>query len=231
MILRYPLTPKTKTVALKLVEQWDGGKFGQFFHLTNVTAGSVNEIGVIGGIGVHEGAEIPPLSNILELSVYGLVQVNPVFKTKETSSGTSISTLRWEVLLLEELRNAVAIDFAVSEYFLTVNAVGTIINTSGGNLTISAPFQSSAALSGDIVQIQKTYSVANELRSLLGEDLLGQYPELRQAIEDVQEADETHLRERLGSLLATLANLVTVGAGVPMVSKAIEFVGKVIGLT
>lgn len=227
MGLKYPLTPDAKEIAISLVQQWNNRVFGQFFQLVNVTAGSTNEIELIGTIGVTGKPKIPPIGALLELSRYGLIEVNPMTVTRETKSGASIATVQWDILLLQELRNAVSNDFAVSEYFLTVNAVGTIINTSGGDLTIAAPFQSAAA-SGDIYQNQQIENLSYEVREILGHEFLNAHSELRQSLDKVGNSDQANRVSNLGNLLGHLANLVTIGEAIPMVSKAIELVSKAI---
>jgi hypothetical protein len=120
-----------------------------------------------------------------------------------------------EILLLQELRNAIMSDFEVSEYFLTLNAVGTIVQ---GDLTIHpwASWHSAAVNIGNIEQ--NVEQLADELIQQLGQDILQANAELVLAIEELRNTKPSNRRENLGKVIQELgrslghtANAVAVG--------------------
>ncbi len=131
--VKYPLTVEAKEAAHRLVNDWNTGKINQYFILNDYTAGADRVVNTGIGLGkLVDDYEAPPISILLELSRFQLVFLDietiPDYSTRQAR--------RWHVVLMQELRNAVEQGFDVSDYFLTFNAVGTIIQ---GNATISAP--------------------------------------------------------------------------------------------
>ncbi len=82
---------------------------------------------------------------------------------------------------MQALRNAVENDFEVSDYFLAMNAVGTIVQ---GNLTLhpGAVMQSAASNTGSITQTNE--QIADALTAALGEQFLQSQERVRQAVDD-----------------------------------------------
>ncbi len=189
--VKYPLTPEAKLAARTLLESWDSGEIQQAFYLIDQTAGSGAErIDLRAGLGAKSSFKPPSLGVIRELGEYRLISLTRV-------AGSQAE--RFEVALLQELRNAVASDFDVSDFFLTISAVGTIIY---GDLVMDsgATFQSAAAGVGDVnVTAQQ---LPDAIVRLLGEDALR--PEIAAAITDLKTADEPTRLEKMGKVIEEL---------------------------
>ena len=151
--VKYPLTTEAKEAAKKLVEAWDEQKIDQYFVLSQINEEKDKPIRAKSSRGVWSTEFEPPLIGVLlELSKFQLVSIDtePEFIKYAEGSGSFVRMVeahrpkRWYVVLMQELRNAVENDFDVSDYFLTFNAVGTIIT--GDNVTFSGPFQSAASI-------------------------------------------------------------------------------------
>ena len=218
--VQYPLTPKAKETARLLVEAWDQGHFEQTFSLTEVTAGNANKREFIFYFGRNDkNLPVPDFSIIREFEQYGLAFVD-VSSRPTGPSGRSYTTTI-EVTLLQELRNAVENNFEVSDYFLTLNAVGTIVH---GDLVLgeNALFQSSASISGNITQIQK---IADDVENLVGPEI-DQIPELKQALDELRTSDEPSrgkkLRLVMDELGRSLAHINNAGGAI----KAIMMLGS-----
>jgi hypothetical protein len=109
-VKKYPLTSEAQETARQLVEAWDNEYILQTFELVDVTAGigaKAREYSF--GLGGDDSYMPPPSIGIIrELAQFPLIAI------RDMSTSTNI-----EVTLLQELRNAVANDFAVSDYFLS----------------------------------------------------------------------------------------------------------------
>ena len=191
--VKYPLTPEAKEAAKELVAAWEQGFIQQNLELVDVTAGSgvtKREFIVVFGLGRDSEGKfsLPDLGIIRELAEYELISIR-------SSAG------RIEVTLLQELRNAVENDFEVSDSFLTTSAVGTVVY---GNLEVreGAIFQSAVTNQGDIAQ--NAYQLADNLRQLLGAELLRSAPALEAAIDALQSTDESSRRGKCGKVIAEL---------------------------
>ncbi len=153
-----------------------------------------------------------PLAGVLfELSRYGLIDINCQY----TSEGRMA---RIEILLLQELRNAVESDFEVSDYFLTMNAVGTIVQ---GNLTIhpGGYLQSVASNTGNVtLNIQQ---FADNLVEVLGRPFLEDHAALRESIEELRYSDESNKKSRIGKVIGELGHCLEHGANAATVITAI----------
>ncbi|MBN1287252.1 MAG: hypothetical protein JXB47_17770 [Anaerolineae bacterium] len=224
--IKYPLTESAKEGARQLVENWDSGKILQCTSiklsttskrdiaqdLVRMSWDTLSEWGYL---------EAPIL---FELAKYGLVDI----ETQYVNDGKVTVT---RVLLLQELRNAVENDFEVSDYFLTMNAVGTVV---GGDLIVhsGATYQSL----GSGTAYQNVEQVADDLERTLGVDFLQNQIELKSAIQElrntVNQPKETRLAkmgkvvQQLGACLEHSANAVAVIAALP---AAVEFLTRLMG--
>lgn len=211
--MKYPLTDTAKEAAKALVAGWDAGTIEQQFVVIISRYASGFDVFL------HEGGQrdfkLPPLPSLLELAHFGLITVQRVL--------TGHSSENWEILLLQELRNAVESDFDVSEYFLTMNAVGTVVQ---GNLTLHAGsvFQSAATNTGAIQQSNE--QLADTLTMQLGRDFLQTQKQLREAIDQLREAAEGEKPSRLGSVLLELGRCLSHGANAAQVIPAITAVSS-----
>lgn len=211
--MKYPLTDSAKEAAKCLVTGWDSGILEQQFlvMISRYAAGSDTFI--------HEGShgdfDIPPLPSLLELSHFGLINVQRFLKQHADEN--------WEILLLQELRNSVNSDFEVSEYFLTMNAVGTVVQ---GNLTMHAgSVLQSAATNTGIIQ-QSNEQLADALTTVLGREYLQTQSQLLEAIEQLRASAEVEKPSRLGSILLELGRCLSHGANAAQVIPAVTAVSS-----
>ena len=155
--------------------------------------------------------EPPAIAVLKELATFDLL------KLEETRSNT------WNILFLQELRNAVENDFAVSDYYLTFNAVGTIIT---GDATITAPFQSGASVYGNVDQKQDATpkELAEMMMTQLGTAFLESHKEVAEAIRQLQAAPQKNFGQRLGSVVLELGRSLQHGANTAAVLAAIAAV-------
>lgn len=190
--VKYPLTPEAKATAQQLVDAWNSNDVDQNFYLIEVTAGRAKRVELNFGLGGDNSITPPPLGILRELAEYRLITLTAI-KTDRTD--------RFEVTLLQELRNAVENDFEVSDFFLTTSAVGTIIY---GNLEVrdSAVFQSAASGIGDVHQ--NIEQLADELSKILGDQLLQSNTELNNAIMELRSADELTRLQKMGKVVQEL---------------------------
>jgi hypothetical protein len=219
--VKYPLTPEAKEAAKMLVEAWDNKKIAQ--RLTIYLTIRNEEIQPTDNIdGAGRDFKRPTLATWWELSKYGLIERQVNFQ--ETRHQKRL--VGWEILLLEELRNAVENDFDVSDFFLTTSAVGTVVY---GNLEVreGAIMQSQANIYGD--NTQNANQLADELLELLGSDLLQSEPDLENAIVALKSVDESSRAEKCGKVIQELghcmghvANTATI---LTAISLAVQFAG------
>ena len=209
--MKCPLTPEAKQLAKQLVNAWSNGDINQLFYLIDTSAGHDKTLTVDFGRGLlRDDLKMElELGQFRELGTYGLIQLTTVRNNQME---------RFEVVLLQELRNAVENDFEVSEYFLTMNAVGTIVQ---GNLTMSpgSTFQSAASNTGDIAQ--NLEQVADDLYKIFGEDFLQEQTELRQSIDDLRDTTDANNQSKLGKVVSELGRCLNHGANAATVGNAL----------
>ena len=208
--VKYPLTLEAKEAAKMLVETWDSGILEQRFYISETRADGHKSIAMFtGGIDFTSQLQPPPVSILLELSEYNLVRMQ----------GN-------DVLMLQELRNAVENDFDVSDFFLTTSAVGTVVY---GNLDVreGAIMQSQANIYGD--NTQNANQLADDLLELLGVDLLQSEPDLNAAIIALKSMDELSRREKCGKVIQELGRCMghaaNAGTVLMAISMAVQFAG------
>ncbi len=207
--MKYPLTPEAKVVASHLVEAWNSGEIDQIFELVDVTAGNVNRREYNSGLGVPGEFEIPQMGVVRELAVYGLVSLRVL--------GNNIKNT-----LLQELRNAVATDFEVSDYFITMNAVGNIIINS-----TTGPVAGMGI--GNAPIHQTVEQLSTDLAGRLGDDFLQTQTHLREAIDALSESAEADQQSKLGKVVSELGRCLQHGANTAGVMGAIRVVAAFLG--
>jgi hypothetical protein len=180
MRVKYPLSPEGQELARQLVREWnEGGQQLTEYH-----------------------TEPPyPMANILELDYFKLIRF--------TDRTNHIGSIKQHILLLQELRNAVASDFDVSDYFLTLNAVGTIIY-GDLNMRDAASFQSAASMHGDIHQTMS--ALADDIETQLGQDFLKNQADLKTAIDGLRDAVKGEEKSRIGKVIEQIGFYIGLGA-------------------
>jgi hypothetical protein len=217
--VKYPLTPEAKGMAKRLVNAWNNHNLDQAFYLIDVTAGNTDKLQLRVGLG---GRNIPgdfplELGIFRELAKYGLVDINNILTPRME---------RIEVVLLQELWNAVQNDFEVSDFFLTTSAVDTIVY---GNLEVKegATFLSAAANEGHI--IQNTGAIAAELEKILGNEMLQRNPALKEALASLHDADEPSRLQKMGKVVEELGRSLyhvgNAGAAISAIALIAKFLG------
>lgn len=222
--VKYPLSNNAKVAARELLDYWDSGDINQLFFLMEITSGfGSTDLEYASGLGVYKQINLPKLPLLFELSVFNLIKID---RREESDTLNSSLTIRWEILLLQELRNAVENDFQVSDYFLTVNAVGMVINTDGGNISFEGAYQSGASGVVDVHQIQNIEQLPNELTQILGQDLLQQYTDIHNSIQELQTASQSQKRTKLINTLSILVNHMANGVTLTQFPQAIEVISQ-----
>lgn len=208
--MKYPLTPTAKEVARTLVDLWNSDQPQQFTISITYAEDRVYAVFVYDA---EYEISVSILPSLHELSKFGLID----FSRDEDS---------WSVLLLQELRNAVEMDFEVSEYFLTLNAVGNIIINS-----TTGPVQGIGLNTGNVQQ--SANELADELVLKLGQDFLQTQVELATAINGLRTADKPETKRlQLGKVISELGHCLQHGANAAMViaalTTAIPFLQRVL---
>jgi hypothetical protein len=203
--IKYPLTQEAKETARQLVAAWDNGQVGQNFSLLETSSFNIRYRELKPSFDVHPDFKVPSLGTLNELAHFGLIVI--VLEQKEVVRNPSShpSNPIRQITLLQELRNAIQTDFEVSDYFLTVNAVGTIIH---GDLNVDsgAFFQSAAAGIGNVTVTAE--SLPDELVKILGKEVLDQYGEIANAIEELRVAGQPTKREKMGLVIQELGRYI-----------------------
>lgn len=194
--MKYPLTDKAKEEARQLVEWWDNGTIQQRIKVT------IYETTDLEIVELESGQTLPPKSIWWELSKFNLVDM------VQTDTG------KWDIYLLQELRNAVATDFEVSEYFLTLNAVGNIIiNSTTGHV------QGTGYNTG--ISNMTIEAAADQLEEKLGAGFLAEQQALKEAIDALRIAVDSDRQSKLGKVISELGNCLQHGANTYAVTQAL----------
>lgn len=215
--VKYPLTPDGQSLAEELVRAWDSGELSQMFVIQETLAGKGIIEYVVSAVESNEYRQLdypaPHRNLISELAHYGMLSM-------ETTGERE-----WEYLLLQELRNAVASDFEVSDYFLTFNAVGTIVS---GDLVVhpGGNFQSGASTAGDVNLTND--QVIEKVESILGTEFLENQPALAEAISSLQQVDRSNSQSRMGRVISELGRCLEHTANFAGVIAAIQFISGVL---
>jgi hypothetical protein len=215
--MKYPLTDEAKQWAVRLVEAWKNGDISQYIEIDYDY--EIGEEGLAGSAvtGINFPFKLPGNNVFLELANFNLLNLN----INWMSAGGSYYP-RYSVLLMQELFNAVESDFEVSEYFLTINAVGTIIQDGA---VVTAPFQSAAVGYGSLSQTQtvKNSELADKLIQMLGPQFLESNREIVAAINEFRESIESDRQSKLGKVISQLGNSLQHGANAFVVYQALMY--------
>lgn len=207
--MKYPLTEAAKNIATALNTAWNAGEIEQS-HLFSVSM--KHENGRNRSIVTISGRDFYPYS-LRELSLFGLITIE-----KQSSAYT--------VFLLQELRNAVENDFEVSDFFLTMNAVGNIIVNS-----TTGPVQGVGYSTG--IVHQNVEQLADYMTATLGEDFLATQKVLAKAISELRTAFEADQQSKLGKVISELGRCLQHGANVAAVVVALNaaapFLQRILG--
>jgi hypothetical protein len=203
--MKYPLTAQAKDIARILVAHWDAEKLPQLIPLYEIrNDGGSWHTGFKRSLDVE--FKPPHLAIWLELAQYGLVRYIP-----DPSSGDEPN---FEILLLQELRNAVATDFDVSDYFITMNAVGNIIVNS-----TTGAVQGVGINTGTVHQTVE--QLADYISATLGQDFLAVNIELKAAIDELRTATIADQQSALGKVISQLGNSLHLGASTATIVQAL----------
>ncbi len=197
--MKYPLTEEAKTTARALVSAWGAGEIEQrtLLHAPERMANNRRRNFL------HIGSKEDYLpSSLTELSLFGLLII------ENRSSGS------YNVLLLQELSNAVENDFEVSDYFLTMNAVGNIIVNS-----TTGPVQGVGYNAG--VVHQNIEQLADYMTASLGQAFLEAQVDLKTAIDELRTAIAADQQSKLGKVISELGRCLQHGANTAAVSAAL----------
>ncbi len=225
--MKYPLTEGAKEGAKSLISLWDRQLIEQYILVDLKWFRGKTTLGYLhiddydpeqeyfeklSEEQIHEDWiwELPPAGVLYELAQYGLISVS-----REKDGNGKQAT---GILLLQELRNAVENNFEVSDYFLTMNAVGTIVQ---GNLTIhpGGIMQSAASNTGNIEQ--NIEQLADDLIAELGMQFVQSNAELRQAIEGLRTATEGNKQSKLGKVISELGRCLGHTANATAIAAAL----------
>ena len=91
-------------------------------------------------------------------------------------------------------------DFAVSDYFLTLNAVG-VINFG----TVHGPLQGAATIYGNAENVTQ---LVDEIEELLGAEILAQFENLQSAINALKASDGKSRRQAMENVVVELSRYI-----------------------
>lgn len=200
--VKYPLTNEAKKAAQTLIRAWSKGEIQQVcrYEVYHWTHGKVVSKDV--RIDLHKGV-------MMELAHYQLVEMQPI------SGGPGDERNAWELLLLQELIDAVNSDFQVSDFYLTTTAVGTII---AGDAIFHGSYQSAASIHGD--NIQTVEQLSRALQEQLG-TLLETETELRTAVEALSSTAKPEQLSTIGAVIMELGRCLQHGSNAAMILSAL----------
>ncbi|MBI5930368.1 MAG: hypothetical protein HY862_13745 [Chloroflexi bacterium] len=196
--MRYPLTEEAKTMARALASEWEEGKIEQRTLLIGQTRLIEHRQRTLLRIGNNE--YLP--SSLTELARFELLVI-------ERHRGSS-----YNILLQQELRNAVENDFEVSDYFLKMTNVGNIIANS-----TTGPVQGVGYNTG--IVYQNVEELADSMTASLGQAFLETQVELKNAIAELRTASEANQQSKLGKVISELGRCLQHGANTVAVVNAL----------
>jgi hypothetical protein len=200
--MKYPLTETTKEAARYIVNAWVAENVEQGLTIT-FSLGD-DEVHISGVFGASDAFVSPPFAVWRELAKFGLVDI---VYTAEA----------WDVLLLQELRNAVDSDFDVSEYFLTLNAVGNII--------INSTVQNAQGTGVNYGEVNQTIEqLADDIEARLPPEWLQTQVDLKNAIDALREGSGDK-QSKVGKVISEL------GRSMEHTAHAVEIIGALIVAT
>jgi len=216
-IIRYPLTDEAKAGARDLVEGWNDGVLPQTLLFGHHQQGKkmVPMFYDLTGNQINFN-KAPQRGAMFELAQFNLVMLR-----------TFPEATTLEVIFMQELRNAVASDFVVSEYFLTLNSAG-VLNI-GGTVNIA----DAGARLMPTRTIQHIGEESNEGLALLLREQLGPLPmendDLDEALLALEIADDADGRGPTLDLLTLLGRLLNRGEHEGRVMEAVDTITRHMG--
>lgn len=200
--MKYPLTETSKEAARYIVNAWVAGDVEQELTITFFTGD--DEVHISGVFGASDAFSPPGFAVWRELAKFGLVDI--VYDAQA-----------WDILLLQELRNAVGSDFDVSEYFLTLNAVGNII--------INSSVQNAQGTGVNYGKVNQTIEqLADDIEARLSPELLQAQIDLKHAIDALRDASGDK-QSKVGKVISEL------GRSMEHTANAVEIIGALIVVT
>jgi hypothetical protein len=214
--LGYPLTEAAKQAARELVWAWDAGEVAQYFAVQGDPPGGELTV-LIGG-----GEEPPQLGAFLELAHYGLIAIE---RQARLDPAVGFEREWWSILLLQELRDAVANDFAVSDFFLATRSAGAVIQVGGETPEADAP-----PPVGVMLPMENVEQLSDRLMLMMGNAAMEAHPPLRAAIDDLRAADDpAEIRSRAGRVIEEVGRGVVALANAGAAIEAIQLIGHFLG--
>lgn len=209
--MKYPLTDDAKAAARHIVSEWIAGNVEQELTITVLRGDDEVVPGFV--YGASDNFQSPSFAAWRELAKFDLVDL-----VRDEDS--------WNILLLQELRNAVATDFDVSDYFLTLNAVGNIIVNS-----TTGPVQGIGINTGTVHQTVE--QLADYMSATLGQEFLAANTDLKAAIDDLRTATTADQQSALGKVISQLGNGLHLGSSTATIVQALlaaaPFLQRLIG--
>ena len=183
-----------------MVADWTSGDLEQYMEITLSGKGG---LALLSESGALSEFHYPHAGVLIELKKYGLIDIQFV----HNSDGVTKQVV---ITLLQELRDAVASDFEVSDYFLTLNAVGNIIVNS-----VTGPVQGVGQNTG--VLHQTVEQLADYIGTTLGREFLETQEALRISIEELRGASAADQPSKLGKVVSELGRCLQHGANAAVV--------------
>jgi hypothetical protein len=197
--MKYALTDTAKEAARYLVKAWEAGDIEQQLTITVYRGDSEYRPNFVHG--ATPDFKSPSFATWRELARFDLVEVEVGYES-------------WDILLLQELRNAVANDFEIPDsagqgQTLNVNVQGDI----NGSLI--------AALNIGEVNLSSNQQIADQLTSALGKGFLQGQDEIRKAIEELRQSIESERQSRVGKVISEFGRCLEHGANTVAVIEGI----------
>jgi hypothetical protein len=216
--MTYPLTEAARRAARELVSAWDAGEVKQYFTVQDLSVED-DFLVVIGGE-QDDDEEPPRISAFLELAHYGLLSLGRQTRHDPVSGYESNF---WVILLLQELRDAVEADFAVSDFFLATAAPGTVIYLPEGAVVAGEPY-------GAPPRMENVEQLSDRLMEMMDDSMMEAQPALGAAITALRAADTpAEVRTRAGWVIEELGRGIAALANAGAAIEAVQLIGHFLG--
>lgn len=181
------LTDDAKKAAQRIASAWENGELNQYIELIIYRGDDQRKVQDILGAKDSFLSDIPPLALWLELGKFNFLEI------KKEGNG-------YNVLLMQELRNAVASDFNISDYYLPWGSIAKSMD-----------------------------EVVGYLYFKLGDQLVESNAEIKEAIESLKTAPDSEKQSRIKRFMAALVRSMDTGSNAAAIITAMPGIATLLG--